>query len=124
MSLTTTTDLDKQASEHCVQEAIIGALDYGCWLWFHCTDSRHSRGTPGLPDLICVHRKTGRSMWIEVKKWNGRLTPRQEEWRESLLTGGHDHRVVQGPADLDDLVADLIAERTRRPDGIPEGWIG
>ena len=52
-------------SEASVQSVIGDALGYGGWLWHHCKDSQLCSGEAGLPDLVAVHPRSGRVLWIE-----------------------------------------------------------
>ena len=88
------------------------ALDTAGWLWHHHPDSRLDHGTPGLPDLVAVHPRTGRVVWLEVKTAKGRVAPDQEAWAAALRQGGHEHRVVR-PDGMALVVDDLLAERRR-----------
>jgi hypothetical protein len=58
------------------------------WLAFHVRDSRKSTG-PGFPDLVLVHKTTGRVIWAELKDEKGRVSAKQAEWLAALQAGGH-----------------------------------
>ena len=111
--LTVRERLERAIPESDVQNTVTEALTAGGWLWHHCHDSRLCLGTVGLPDLVAVHPKTGRTVWIECKTANGRTTTEQELWLEAL---GRDGEVqICRPADLSALVEDLVAEKSARP---------
>jgi hypothetical protein len=61
-----------------LQAAILDLCKWTGWAVFHDNDSR--RNTPGFPDLVLVHRETGRTLFRELKAAGGRLTPDQREW--------------------------------------------
>jgi hypothetical protein len=52
------------------------------FLAFHDHDSR--RNARGLPDLILLHRRTGRLVFVELKSATGRVRPEQQVWLEAL----------------------------------------
>ena len=65
-----------------LQAAIVDLAKWtGWWVW-HCYDSRKS--APGFPDLVLVHRETGRTLFRELKSATGRLTKEQRECLEFL----------------------------------------
>ena len=72
--------------ESVLQEECERALVLAGWLHYHTHDSR--RSDPGLPDIIAVRGK--RLIWRELKTQSGRLSVKQEEWRDKLLAAGAD----------------------------------
>lgn len=59
------------------------------WLVYHTYDSR--RSAAGFPDLVMVRH--GRLIFAELKRQQGRVTPKQREWLQRLevvsqLAGG------------------------------------
>lgn len=48
---------------------------------YRLSQSRASRQTPGLPDLLLLHPRRGLAIAHEVKAGNGKLTPDQEWFR-------------------------------------------
>lgn len=94
--------------ERSVQSAITDALDLAGWLWHWCSDSRLCKGDPGLPDLVAVHPKAGRVLWIEVKADLGRVSSEQADWMAALRNSGADCRVVW-PDDVPGLIDDVLA---------------
>ena len=77
-----------------LQRTIMDALELGGWLYSHHPDSRRSAGGGGLPDLVAVHPKRGRLLFIECKSESGRLSKRQELWRRALQDAGAEVCVV------------------------------
>ncbi|MCQ9367965.1 VRR-NUC domain-containing protein [Brevibacterium sp. 91QC2O2] len=67
------------------------------WHVAHTFDSRRSQA--GFPDLCLLHLESGRLMFRELKRQDGRLRPEQSEWLASALRGGHDVAVWR-PSDL------------------------
>ncbi|WP_313813002.1 VRR-NUC domain-containing protein [Glutamicibacter sp.] len=63
------------------------AKTYGYTLTYHTADSR--RSNPGFPDLVLVHGKTGKLLFIELKTQVGRVSVHQESWINGLRIGGH-----------------------------------
>lgn len=66
------------------------------WKWYHVANTR--RRVPGFPDLVLVHRNTGRLVFAELKAETGRVSPAQEEWLDLLGLRNEAH--VWRPADL------------------------
>jgi hypothetical protein len=87
-------------SEADLQRAVIALAKLRGWLYFHDTDSRRNRA--GFPDLVLLHPRTGRLLWVELKAANGRLRPEQVVWLDALRLGGHEVAVWR-PADLQSL---------------------
>lgn len=78
-----------------LQASILDLARRTGWLAWHDNDSRRNR--PGLPDLILVHRRTGRLLMWELKSDQGRVRVEQREWLDAL---GIRHEVaVIRPAD-------------------------
>jgi hypothetical protein len=44
--------------------------------------------TPGFPDLVLVHAERRDVLFVELKKQDGALSPRQMEWRDALQAAG------------------------------------
>jgi hypothetical protein len=85
------------------------AREFG-WRVFHAPDNRpNARGavqriTPGFPDLVLVHRPSGRILYRELKTMTGRLTPAQREWALDLTACGADVGVWRPIDYLDNTV--------------------
>ena len=69
-------------------------------------------GSPGLPDLILVHRDRRLFATIEAKSAAGRLEPDKVRWHEALAAAGVDARVIR-PDDYDATILWLAGERLR-----------
>lgn len=90
-------------SERSVQSVVEDYLTLNDWLWAHHPDSRKMRGTPGLPDIVAVHKVTGATLWVECKSSRGALTGAQAEWCRALTTGGQQH-LLATPKTLDGVL--------------------
>jgi hypothetical protein len=75
-------------SETELQSSIVELAGWCGYLVFHVHDSRKSTG-PGFPDLVLVHKRTGRLLFVELKSEKGALSPRQVVWLDALRAGGH-----------------------------------
>lgn len=69
-------------SEADLQQAVTQLLTYLGFEWFHDTDSRRNRA--GLPDIIAVHPRTGRLIFVELKSATGKERPQQTVWLAAL----------------------------------------
>lgn len=82
-------------SEARLQQQVIDLARWAGFLHYHTVDSRKSR--PGFPDLVLVHTRTGRVVFIELKSAIGRVSDAQQEWLTLL---GKQHEVhLWRPAD-------------------------
>jgi len=98
-------------SEAELQSSILDLARRCGWLAFHVRDSRKSTG-PGFPDLVLVHKTTGRVIWAELKSEKGRVTAEQAEWLTALRAGGHTAGVWRPRHwDTGRIQAALLAER-------------
>lgn len=77
------------------------ALDLG-WIVYHTHDSRRSEA--GFPDLVLVNAKQGRTLFRELKKMRGRVSPDQRIWLDALQLVGQDAAIWRP----DDLVEERI----------------
>lgn len=53
---------------------------------YHTHDSRRSQA--GFPDLVLIHARTKKLMFVELKAQAGRVSPAQESWLNDLRLGG------------------------------------
>ncbi|WP_142121534.1 VRR-NUC domain-containing protein [Rarobacter faecitabidus] len=83
--------------ERDLQDTVLALADVHGWMAYHTHDSRRSQ--PGYPDLHLVHVGQRRSIFRELKKQTGRVTPAQQEWLDALTAVGVDAAVWR-PADL------------------------
>jgi hypothetical protein len=65
-----------------LQQLLIDAAELNGWLVFHDNDSR--RNVAGFPDLVLVHGRHGRVLFLELKSEIGRLRPEQHVWTDAL----------------------------------------
>ena len=97
-------------SEAELQAAVVELAKWNGWLCFHVIDSRKSIGV-GFPDLVLVHRTTGRVLFRELKTDSGRVRPQQAEWLEAL-SKTHDAGIWR-PVDWHDgAIRGELAERS------------
>jgi len=102
---------------------LVDAAELGGWLVSHHPDSRRSLGGGGLPDLVMVHKTTGKVRFIEVKSEKGTLRARQALWGKALWAGGHDYKIVL-PQNCDQVCRELLDERhTPSTSKLPEGHV-
>ena len=65
-----------------LQQLLTDAAELHGWLVFHDNDSR--RNVPGFPDLVLVHGRFGRVLFLELKSETGRVRPEQHAWMDAL----------------------------------------
>lgn len=66
-----------------LQQMVVDLARYCGYLSMHIHDSRKSSGA-GFPDLVLVHKLTGRVLFIELKSDTGRIRPEQHVWMGAL----------------------------------------
>ena len=102
-------------NEQDVMSALGEALTRGGWLWSHHPDSRRLRGSPGQPDIVAVHPKTGCIRMIEAKGEGGKLSEAQQDWAAALGKNYSDQiYMLVKPHSLELACKLLINERTNR----------
>lgn len=74
-------DLQKRIEDYCDDHA---------YPWFH--DRSRKVNEPGFPDLV-IALPAGRTLWLELKSKNGRMSEEQKQWRMMLMHLGHCHGV-------------------------------
>lgn len=85
-------------TEAALQAAVIELARWAGFLHMHITDSRKSSGV-GFPDLVLLHKRTGRLLFAELKSDIGKLSPEQWTWINALREGGTE-AFIWRPADL------------------------
>jgi hypothetical protein len=80
------------------------ARTYGWALIYHTRDARGS--DRGWPDLALGHPGQSRTIFVELKKWDGKVRPEQRAWLLHLAACGMETAVWR-PADLDTVLAVL-----------------
>jgi hypothetical protein len=94
------------------QQQLVELAELHGWQWCHWRAARTAHGwrTPvsgpigaGFPDLLLVHPRRQRVLFVEVKSDTGRLAPEQRAVHDVLRTAGLDVRVFR-PADWDALI--------------------
>ena len=80
------------------------------WVAVHFGGNLHGRAwydAAGFPDLLLLHAEPPRLTWFrELKSTTGKLTDRQEAWRDDLNAGGWNYEVWR-PQDWPDIVTCL-----------------
>ena len=69
-------------NEAALQQLLTDAAEMHGWLVFHDNDSR--RNAAGFPDLVLVHGRFGRVLFLELKSEIGRVRPEQHVWMDAL----------------------------------------
>lgn len=95
-----------QLSEAQFQQRILDLAALTGWRVYHHPDSRHAT-TAGLPDLILLHMATGRIVFAELKKVDGRVRPAQAEFLKAAARDPRNEIALWRPADWDQVVAVL-----------------
>jgi hypothetical protein len=85
------------------------AKRYG-WTSYH---TRNSKGSDhGWPDLVIAHAGQRRTVFAELKKEAGKVTPAQRTWLEHLASCGFEVAVWR-PRDEDEVLAVLGPQKLR-----------
>lgn len=92
-------------SEKLFMDRIVKAAKVTGWLCYHTYDSRRSTG--GWPDLVLVHAKHKRALFVEVKTEDGKVRPEQSAWIAALCAAGLEACVVR-PVDWDRWFWDVL----------------
>lgn len=69
-------------------------------------------GDDGLPDIVVVVPPNGRMLGLEIKSANGRLRPKQSEFKERLIAVGGAYYVVRDLQSAMNAVAKTMGENT------------
>lgn len=108
----------KPPLERVVQKQVAAYLKLKGWsVWQtsqghkHPTGAKGLRITPGIPDLYALHPMNG-SLWVEVKRENGKLSDAQRHFRDRHLGGIHNASkaawcVVHSLDDMREYLGDL-----------------
>jgi hypothetical protein len=65
-----------------LQRMVTDLARWSGFLVWHDNDSR--RNTAGWPDLVLVHTRTGRLLFVELKSQAGKVRPAQHVWLRVL----------------------------------------
>jgi hypothetical protein len=96
-------------TEETLQDAVLELSQRLGWLAYHTHNSRRSQ--PGFPDLVLVHGRSRRLLFVELKSTTGRLSPTQRTWLDALAAAGVSTHVWR-PGDL---LANTIRDELSRP---------
>tara|TARA_Y100000310_G_scaffold239394_1_gene242970 strand:- start:295 stop:714 length:420 start_codon:yes stop_codon:yes gene_type:complete len=105
-------DASDLVSESEFQRTVIAAAEAYRWLVAHFPDSRKSHGE-GLPDLVMVHRDTGKVLFVELKANKGTMSPAQKVWAEAIGSGASQHRIWRPSTSWGDIEAILYHGGTK-----------
>ena len=89
-----------------VQKVVEDGLTVFGYLWAHHPDSRKMHGTPGLPDLTCVHPNNGTVVFIECKGSLGEMAWNQHDWAKAVDAGAAVWMLAT-PHTLDNVIDEL-----------------
>ena len=99
-------------SEAALQAAIVEALLLHGWMVdvvkrsaYRSEDGtkRSAVLTPGRPDIVAVHKDSGRIVAWELKTMKGKVTPEQATWLDAWEKAGAFTRIVR-PANHEDVL--------------------
>lgn len=99
-----------QLSEKAWQAQIIGLAELNDWWAYHTFNSERSEA--GFPDLVLL--KPGRTVFVEVKRMGGELTPEQFMVLEMLLDNDQE-AYAWWPDDEAEVFAVLMHGQRRAP---------
>jgi hypothetical protein len=88
---------------------LLGLLGY---LTYHTRFS--FRSNPGFPDIVAVHPIQKRTIWIELKREKGKVSPDQAYWIETLKKAGNEVYVIRPSDWLSDEVAEILRRKPSR----------
>ncbi|HEY3867608.1 MAG TPA: VRR-NUC domain-containing protein [Actinocrinis sp.] len=75
------------------------------WMVYHTHDSRRSE--PGWPDLVMLHPRRRRCLFVELKHEGKNPTAEQQTWLDALTACGFETGVWR-PTDLDDEIPAVL----------------
>lgn len=90
------------------QRTVTDALRVHGWNVF--ADRVAWRSDAGYPDLTAVNVKQKRVIWVELKTEKGKLSEKQQHWRDLLIEAGQEHFVWR-PSDWDAAQRVMQGER-------------
>jgi hypothetical protein len=81
-------------SEAELQRYVIEAARWQGWMVHHCRVAQRQsgqwstpiQGDPGFPDLVLIHKASGRLVFAELKRERGVVTTAQTDWLSALMT--------------------------------------
>jgi len=98
----------KKLKESDYQKLIMKFMETNGFLVFKLPPSIYS-SRKGLPDLVCIRRGDGLTVWLEVKTPTGRLSKSQEKLIAEMREAGAHVHVVRGydEAHLTEILTNL-----------------
>lgn len=100
--------IGRLVTEREFQRTCVGALKALGWSVFH--DNVAWRSDPGWLDLTCVHPVQKRTVFIELKKESGKVSPKQQEWIDTHTAAGNEVFVFR-PSQWDEFVLTISPKR-------------
>lgn len=101
-----------RANRGMTEDALLAAVRqlarYRSWMTYHTHYSRGSEA--GWPDLVLLHTGQRRTLFIELKREDGKLTASQETWLTALAATGHETGVWR-PSDLPAVIPAVLGGR-------------
>ena len=90
---------------------VIDVAKWAGYMHWHDNDPRRNRR--GFPDLVLVHQRNGRLIFVELKSDKGKLRPEQQVWAE--LLGRHHEFYVWKPVHwTNGTIRSVLTAETRR----------
>lgn len=78
--------LDAAMDEETWMGQVVTAARLLGWMVYHTYDSRRSE--PGFPDLVLCHPEKRKTLCVELKRQDGKLTQAQDAWLRVLEASG------------------------------------
>jgi hypothetical protein len=97
--------LKGEVSEKEWQSVVVRYARLRNWLCYHTFDSR--RSAPGFPDLVLVHTKQRRVLFVELKAESGKPSLQQTLWLNVLRACPGVETYLFRPSDWDEVRAVL-----------------
>ena len=102
-----------RATEAAYQQTIVEAAHFFGWLVHAERPAQRGngrwvtaiQGDPGFPDLVLVHVRRERLLFIELKRKPNHPTLAQETWIAALQAAGAWARVLYVPEQMDEVLA-------------------
>jgi hypothetical protein len=102
-----------------LKEQVRTLCDLFGWKMYFTWTSIHS--PRGFPDLVLANPEQKRVVYAELKSDKGKLTPKQEEWLNTLEECGQEVWLWR-PADIEKIAAILNPNSERGGERVYRGW--
>ena len=100
-------------SEDDLLAAVRQLARYRNWMTYHTAFSRGSEA--GWPDLVLLHPRTRRCLFVELKREDGAVTASQQAWLDALADCGFETGVWR-PSHLPAVIPAVLAGRRLTPE--------